>query len=88
MEGKYDSSLIGPAQASAFRSSDEIKEDVEELLDANDMINPMYIDIIIENGVVTLKGCVNSRAAYEEAEGAAREVIGVTGVRNQLEISG
>jgi osmotically-inducible protein OsmY len=86
MEGKYDSSLIGPAQVSAFRSSEEIKEDVEELIYLNDAIYPKDIEVTVEDGLVTLRGMVRDQVASDEAEMAARDVIGVTGVRNELVI--
>jgi len=87
-EGEYDSSSIGPAQASTFRSSDQIKEDVEELISVNDAVHPKDIDVLVEDGKVTLRGCVRDRVAADEAEHASREVIGVTEVHNELEISG
>lgn len=85
-EGRYDSSLIGPAQASAFRSSEEIREDVEELISLNDLIYPKDIEVIVEDGNVTLRGRVRDRLAADEAEEAACSVVGVTEVRNELEV--
>jgi len=85
MTDEYDSRLIGPAQASAFRSSDQIHEDVVELIRMNDVIHPKDIDVSVENGIVTLRGRVDSEAAVNEAGQVAREVIGVTKVRNELE---
>jgi len=88
MEGKYDSSLIGPSQASVFRSSDEIREDVEELISLNDAIQPKDIAVTVEDGKVVLRGRVRNQAAAEEATQAARQVIGVTDVHSELEIGG
>lgn len=88
VEGKYDSSVIGPSQASAFRSSGQVKEDVEELIAANVAIDPAYVAVIVDGGKVILKGCVSNLEVSEETERAARKVIGVTDVRNELEISG
>lgn len=85
MTDEYDSSLIGPAQASAFRSSEQIYEDIVELIATNDAIYPKDIDVLVEDGVVTLRGRVDSQTAVDEAEQATRGVIGVRGVRNELE---
>lgn len=85
-EGEYDSNLIGPSQTSLFRTSEEIREDLEELISLNDAIHPKDIDFIVERGTVILKGRVRDQAASQEAEQAAREVLGVTAVRNELVI--
>jgi osmotically-inducible protein OsmY len=87
-EGEYDSSEIGPAQASAFRTSDEIEDDVRELISLNDAIHSKHIEVTVENGTVFLAGHVENEIAAEEAEKAARVVIGVTHVRNNLEVDG
>lgn len=85
-EGEYDSSEIGPAQASAFRTSEEIQEDVRELISLNDAIHSEDIEVTVENGTVFLAGRVENEIAREEAEKAARVVIGVLHVRNDLEV--
>ena len=87
-EGEYDSSEIGPAQASVFRTSDEIEEDVREMIELNDAVRPKDIEIVVDDGTVFLKGHVENEIASDEAEEAAREVIGVIRVRNELEIDG
>lgn len=87
MDGKYDSRLIGPSQASVFRTRDKIREDVEELIWLNDEIYPKDIQVIVDNGIVTLTGRVRDQVASDEAEMAVREVMGVTAVFNELEIS-
>lgn len=87
MDGKYDSRLIGPSQASVFRTRDKIREDVEELIWLNDEIYPKDIQVIVDNGIVTLTGRVRDQAASDEAEMVVREVMGVTAVFNELEIS-
>lgn len=87
MEGKYDSSEIGPSQASVFRSNEQIRADVEEMIKLNDAVHPKNIDVSVDNGIVTLKGSVDSNESSDEAVMAAREVIGVIDVKNQLEVS-
>ena len=85
-QGEYDSSSIGPAQSSAFRSGDQIRADVIELIQANDAIHPKDIDVGVEQGAVTLRGRVDDRISADEAVQAARGVIGVTEVHDELEI--
>ncbi len=86
MQDKYDSSLIGPAQSSIFRTSEQIRDEIIELINENDAIQPKDIEVIVSDGIVTLRGQVQDELAREEAEQAAWEVLGVTEVDNQLEV--
>jgi hyperosmotically inducible periplasmic protein len=51
-----------------------------------DALENSDIDVDTKNGVVTLKGTVASAAAKNRAEAAAKEVEGVTRVKNQLKV--
>ncbi|MCL6520485.1 MAG: BON domain-containing protein [Armatimonadetes bacterium] len=86
MQPEYDSSLIGPAQSSVFRTSDQIREDVINLINENDVIQPKDIEVIVNDGVIILKGKVRDELAKQEAEQAASEVLGVVKIENQLEV--
>jgi osmotically-inducible protein OsmY len=46
------------------------------------------LDVIVKNGMVTLRGQVHSEKAKDKAEKLAKKVKGVTGVDNQLKIFG
>ncbi|MHB0914005.1 MAG: BON domain-containing protein [Armatimonadota bacterium] len=83
MREEINSSMIGPAEASLFRSGEQIREDVLELLTARGLREG--IEVSVNEGVVTLEGRVRNRRAIEGAEAAAREVLGVTQVVNRLE---
>ena len=88
MKDKIDSSQIGPAEASLFRSTDQIRNDVEELLNINDELHLEDLKVDVDgNGVVTLRGRVFDNLQRAEAEDAVWEVLGVTGVVNELEIA-
>ena len=87
MQEEINSSMIGPAQASLFRSSDQIRDDVWELICLNNAIRHKDIEVSVEGGIVTLSGRVGSEIAKGEAEQAAREALGVTDVRNELEVA-
>lgn len=88
MKEKIDSSMIGPAEASLFRSADQIQRDIIELIQANNAIHPKDIEVEVQDGNVTLRGCVKDQIAIEEAVQAAHKVLGVTSVRSDLEICG
>lgn len=87
MQEEIDSSMIGPAEASLFRSNEQIRDDVWQYISLNDAIRRKDIDVSVEGGIVTLRGRVNSEIAREAAEKAAREALGVIGVRNELEVA-
>lgn len=87
MQEEIDSSMIGPAEASLFRSNEQIRDDVWEYISLNDVIRRKDIDVSVEGGIVTLRGRVNSEIAREATEKAAREALGVIGVRNELEVA-
>ena len=87
MQEEINSNMIGPAEASLFRSSDQIKDDVWELISLNSAIRKKDIDVTVQGGVVTLQGKVNSNAARESAESATRKALGVTEVYNELEVA-
>jgi osmotically-inducible protein OsmY len=86
MQREINSNMIGPGQASLFRSSDEIKRDIEELIRENDAIYPKDIDVFVENGIVTLKGSVRDEEALQQTLRAAGDVLGVLDIESELEI--
>ena len=86
MEDKIDSSMIGPAEASLFRSSDQIEDDVLELLRLNPATKGRGIQVSVRDGLVTLNGSIDSEEGWDAATDIAQEVLGVTGVLNNLEI--
>jgi osmotically-inducible protein OsmY len=45
-------------------------------------------DVIVKNGVVTLRGQVHTEKAKEKAEKITKKIKGVTGVDNQLKLFG
>ena len=68
------------------RSDERIREDVSEILWAHDEIDASEIDVMVENGEVTLEGTVDSRWTKRMAEDAAHEARGVHDVHNRLRI--
>jgi osmotically-inducible protein OsmY len=69
-----------------MRSDSEIKRDVEEELRWNPNIDPTDIGTAVKNGVVTLTGFVRSYSQKFEAERAAKRVVGVIGLANDIEV--
>jgi osmotically-inducible protein OsmY len=75
---------LGPRN---YRRSDErIREDINDRLTDDWLIDASDIEVTVNNSVVTLSGRVNSRDEKRRAEEIAEDVKGVTDVTNQLRI--
>jgi osmotically-inducible protein OsmY len=62
----------------------KLKEKVEAKLRQDSQVKDFPIEVIDNNGVVTLQGEVPSEAVSMTAEGLARQVEGVVNVTNEL----
>lgn len=85
-----DDIVIKPAQsahATKAPSDAEIIARVKTRLSADPSINPLAIEVSVHGGVVTLKGRVQTSAQSERAEQIVRQIEGVQGVDNQLQVS-
>jgi hypothetical protein len=78
-----DFSGIGPKGYK--RSKDSIREDVCEALYRNPFLDASGIEVeVLENGIVHLKGSVDSRSAKREAESCIENLPGVEDIKNDL----
>ncbi len=68
------------------RSDDRIRDDVNEHLTDDAMIDASEIDVTVQNREVTLTGTVRSRDERRRAEDVAEQVPGVTHVQNNLRV--
>ncbi|HEY6879522.1 MAG TPA: BON domain-containing protein [Polyangiales bacterium] len=68
------------------RSDERIAEDVNDRLAQQDEFDPSEIEVLVQNGEVTLVGSVRSRHEKFRAEEIADDVIGVGDVHNQLRV--
>ena len=69
------------------RSDERIREDVSDRLMEHPQLDASGLEVIVQAGVVTLSGDVDSRWAKRLAEEIAEEVGGVRDVMNQLSVS-
>jgi osmotically-inducible protein OsmY len=80
--------LIAPLFAQANHEDDRIYDEVRRKL-ANDIdVKGGGIEVVVKAGVVTLRGRVHDNHAKEKAEKITKKIKGVTGVTNELSISG
>jgi hypothetical protein len=69
-----------------MRPDSDIKRDVEDELRWEPNVDSTDIAVAVKNGIVTLTGYVRSYSHKFAAERAAKRVIGVVGVANDLEV--
>lgn len=67
-------------------TSTQIQQDVQTALMQDQLAGEYGIEVLDNNGIITLTGLVPSREVMERAEAVAREVAGVQGVINELEL--
>jgi hypothetical protein len=70
------------------RGDDQVGEAVCQVLTINPDIDASEIDVIVDNGVVTLIGVVDDRSTKRLAEDLTYNVPGVNDVQNQLRQGG
>jgi osmotically-inducible protein OsmY len=68
------------------RSDDRIKEDVSDLLTADDELDASEIEVDVRDAIVTLTGTVSGRSAKRRAEDVTERAAGVQDVMNQLRV--
>jgi osmotically-inducible protein OsmY len=69
-----------------MRTDDEIRRDVDNVLEQDPRIGSRDIAISVRNGVVTLAGFVRSFGEKAQAEAKAKRVGGVVGLANDIEV--
>lgn len=77
---------FGKGPKNWIRSDERIREEVCEALYESYDVDATDIEVLVAEGVVTLKGTVNSRFAKKEAEDCIDFLRGVKDVRNELKV--
>jgi hypothetical protein len=86
--GSPRESFSGRGPRGYRRSDERVREDVCDALTEARELDATDIDVTVRDGVVTLAGEVDSRAARRRAEDIAAEMSGVVDVMNQLRVHG
>jgi len=68
------------------RSDDRIKEDVNDRLSDDPMVDASDIDVSVNNAEVTLTGTVSDRSQKRRAEDIAESISGVKNVENRIKV--
>lgn len=66
----------------------EIVERIEAALRRHDGIDDHGIQVLLEDGMIILRGTVGSVDQRKAAEAVARTTPGLTGIRNELAVNG
>lgn len=69
-----------------MKETSSLQLQVESALLQDRLTEDSDIDVLENNGIVTLRGAVPSREARDRAEDIARTVTGVTTVINELDV--
>ena len=69
-----------------MKSNQELQTDVQNAIKWEPLLNAAEIGVTAKDGVVSLTGVVNSYAKKMEAESAAKKVIGVTALVEEIEV--
>ena len=64
----------------------DLQHQVQQVLMDDDDLQDYGIEVLDSNGVVTLRGVVPTVEARERVEAAVRNVAGVTGVINEIDV--
>jgi osmotically-inducible protein OsmY len=85
-ESQDDAGGTGGSGGRIMRSDTDIKRDVEDELRSDPMVDATDIAVAVKNGVVTLTGFVRNYMDKFEAEAAAKRVVDVVGLANDIEV--
>src|SRR5665647_58875 len=69
------------------RSDDRVREEVCEALYLSPIVDASEIEVSVKDGVVSLRGSVESRSTKREAERCVEHLHGVLDVSNELPVS-
>lgn len=69
-----------------MKSNAELQVDVQNAIKWEPLLNAAEIGVTVKDGVVTLTGTVDGYSKKQEAEDAARKVIGVRAVAEEIEV--
>ena len=69
-----------------MKTDSEIQKDVMEELRWEPLLNASEIGVAVKNGIVTLTGTVDTYGKKIEAEDAAKKVLGVKAVAEEIEV--
>ncbi len=78
---------VSPVLAQKQVTDDRLHDQVLMKLAGDSEVKGGGFDVDVHNGVVTLKGKVDSEKRKEKAEKLVKKIKGVTGVSNQLVVS-
>ena len=76
-----------PLRESGRRADESVREEVLDQLDAHSEIEAAGIEVLVEEGELTLQGTVPDRDMRRLAEGVAESVAGVSLVHNRLRLA-
>lgn len=71
-----------------MKTDDELRADLMERLDAIPAVNASDVEVLVDNGMVTLNGQVDTSQTRFQIERAARRVSGIRGLSINIHSGG
>lgn len=68
------------------RSDEKIKDDVCEALYRNQRVDATDIEVLVNQGVVTLRGNIETRDGKRHAEACVEHITGVEDIQNEITV--
>ena len=78
--------LKSPIKFKIMKTNSELQKDVQDEINWAPMVELSDIGVTAKDGIITLTGVVNSYSKKMAAENAAKRVVGVKGVAEEIEI--
>jgi osmotically-inducible protein OsmY len=86
LQRNWDGPYAGKGPKGFRRSDERLHEETCDQLERNGQLDASEIEVTCKDGIVTLRGTVDSRRAKRLAEETAEQVYGVQDVMNELKI--
>lgn len=86
-DSSFSEDYVGKGPKGYRRSDERIYEDACEALFRNPNVDASYIEVEVNDGIITLSGTVIDRDAKKEAEHCLEYIVGVIDIQNELSIS-
>jgi len=85
--GRGERGYRGKGPANYTRSDERIRDDANDRLTDDWRVDASRIEVIVDNGEITLNGTVPSREQKRKAEDCVEDISGVRNVQNNLRVA-
>jgi osmotically-inducible protein OsmY len=69
-----------------MKSDEEIKSEVCETLSRSNLIDAEHVNVMVQEGIVTLFGQVQTRAEKHAAKSEISSILGIDQIKNEIKV--